>query len=57
MARLNASTRRTDGISFRNFDGAWYSSVTGPYAPLRTRRGKRSRARIMSTKPALPIPA
>jgi integrase len=26
--------RRTDGLSFRNFDGSWYSSFTGKYLPL-----------------------
>ena len=35
------ATRRTDGISFRNFDGAWYSSVSGKYLPLRDEGGNK----------------
>lgn len=35
------NSRRTDGVSFRNFDGCWYSSVTGKYAPLRDESGNK----------------
>jgi hypothetical protein len=35
--------RRRDGISFRNWDGCWYSSVTGKKKPLLDENGKKIR--------------
>lgn len=35
------TTRRTDGISYRNHDGAWYSSASGKYLPLRDESGQK----------------
>lgn len=39
MAKRTKKTRRTDGISYRIFDDAWYSSVTGKYRSLKDEAG------------------
>ena len=47
---MASKTRRTDGISFRDFDSAWYSSVSGKYAPLRDEVGNKIKGRENEAK-------
>lgn len=47
---MRKKTRRTDGISFRNFDDSWYSSVGGEYRPLRDPEGQKIKGKECEAK-------